>query len=181
LGLNVAYERSERRSFVRQRVSALAVAIVFTTALVAAFAILVLAPFMTHWIGRTTGEQTLVSCVWWTLQWPLLLVILLAAFAGILYLGPDVDHPRFQFISPGALAAAGLWLVGSGLFAFYTTEFATYNKTWGSVAAVIVTLTWLWLNSIAILFAAELNAEIERAREIHTGTPGAETLTVDHK
>jgi hypothetical protein len=53
----------------------------------------------------------------------------------------------------------------------YTAEFATYDKTWGSVAAVIVTLTWLWLNSIAILFAAELNAEIERAREIHTGTP----------
>jgi membrane protein len=72
-------------------------------------------------------------------------------------------------------------LLGSGLFAFYTARFATYNKTWGALGAVIVTLTWLWLNSVAILFAAELNAEIERAREVHAGTPLGQTLTAEHK
>jgi membrane protein len=180
-GLNVAYERSERRSFVRQRVAALLVAVIFTAALVVVFAVLVLAPFMTDWLGRTLGQPTLVSWLWWTLQWPLLLAVLMAAFAGILYLGPDVDHPRFRFITPGAVAAAGLWLLASGLFAIYTARFASYNKTWGSLGAVIVTLTWLWLNSIAILFAAELNAEVERAREIHAGTPPEWTLTARHK
>ena len=119
--------------------------------------------------------------LWWTLQWPLLFGALLLAFAGILYLGPDVDHPRFRFITPGAVAAAALWIAGSALFGLYASGFSSYNKAWGSLSAVIVTLTWLWLCSVAVMFAAELNAELERTREIHTGADPAETLTARHK
>ena len=64
---------------------------------------------------------------------------LLAAFAAVLYLGPDVERPRFRFITPGAVVAALLWIGGSALFALYTAGFASYNKTWGSLAGVIVT------------------------------------------
>ncbi len=180
-GLNVAYERREQRSFIRQRVSAFLITMIMTAALVLVFAVLVLAPYMTGWVGTASGHPTEVSWLWWTLQWPLLFVALLVAFAGILYLGPDVDHPRFRFITPGAVAAAVLWIVGSALFGLYASGLASYNKAWGSLAAVIVTLTWLWLCSVAVLFAAELNAELERTREIHAGANPADTLTARHK
>ena len=180
-GLNIAYERREQRGFVRQRIAALVITVILTASLVAVFAVLVLAPYMTGWVGDASGYPGAVSWLWWTLQWPLLFGVLLAAFAGILYLGPDVDHPRFQFITPGAVAAALLWITGSALFGVYAAGFASYNKTWGSLAAVIITLTWLWLNSVAILYAAEVNAELERTREIHTGTPPSRTLTAGHK
>ena len=180
-GLNVAYERKEERGFVKQRIAALLITLILTTSLVAVFAVLVLAPYMAGWVGEMSGYPGAVSWLWWTLQWPILLLVLLAAFGGILYLGPDVDHPRFQFITPGALSAALLWIVGSALFGLYASKFSSYNKTWGSLAGVIITLTWLWLCSVAILFAAEVNAELERTREIRSGIPPAETLTVAHE
>jgi membrane protein len=94
---------------------------------------------------------------------------LLAAFATVLYLGPNVDHPRWQFITPGSVIALVVWLAASGLFAIYTSMFGSYNKTWGTLAAVIVMLTWLWLTALALLFGAEVNAEAERSRELREG------------
>jgi membrane protein len=180
-GLNIAYERREQRNFIRQRVSAFLITLILTAALAVMFAVLVLAPYMTGWVGHASGYPGAVSWLWWTLQWPILFALLLAAFGAILYLGPDVDHPRFQFITPGAVTAAVLWIVGSALFGVYASRFASYNKSWGSLSAVIVTLTWLWLCSVAILFAAEINAEVERTREILAGTRPSQTLTADHK
>ena len=161
-GMNVAYERREHRNFVRQRLIALVVMLILVAALVAVFAVLVLAPYMTGWIGSATGQQQTVSWVWWTLQWPALFAVLLVAFAAILYFGPDVEQPRFRLFTPGAIAAAVLWLVGSALFGLYAAGFSSYNKSWGSLAGVIITLTWLWLCSVSILYAAEVDAEIDR-------------------
>ena len=96
--------------------------------------------------------------LWWVVQWPILLVGLLAVFATVLYLGPNVDHPRWRFITPGSVFAVVVWLLASGLFAVYTSMFDSYNKTWGSLAAVIVMLTWLWVTGIALLLGGEINA-----------------------
>ena len=101
----------------------------------------------------------------------ILLVGLLAAFATLLYLGPDVDRPRWEFLTPGSLVAAFLWIVTSGLFAVYTSMFGSYNKTWGSLSAVIVMLTWLWLTGMALLLGAEINSEVERSRRLRGGAP----------
>jgi membrane protein len=180
-GLNIAYERREQRNFFLQRVSAFLITLILTAALVVMFAVLVLAPYMTGWVGHASGYPGPVSWLWWTLQWPVLFALLLAAFGAILYLGPDVDHPRLQFITPGAVTAALLWIVGSALFGVYASRFSSYNKAWGSLSAVIVTLTWLWLCSVAILFAAEINAEVERTRETMAGARPSETLTAQHK
>ena len=87
-----------------------------------------------------------------------------------MYLGPDVDHPRWRFVTPGSVVAILMWLVVSGGFALYTSSFASYEKTWGSLTAVIVTLTWLWLGGLALLFGGELNAEAERSRELRQGS-----------
>jgi membrane protein len=100
----------------------------------------------------------------------------LAAFAIVLYLAPNVSPPKWSFISPGAVFAVVVWLAASALFAFYTSQFASYNKTWGSLSAVIVMLTWLWLSALALLLGAEINAEAERSRELRQGKPAHHDL-----
>jgi len=122
------------------------------------------------------GASGVVGWIWWIAEWPILLGGLLVAFATLLYLGPDVEHRRWQFITPGSVLATVVWLAASGGFAFYTSRFGSYNKTWGSLAAVIVMLTWLWLAAIALLLGAELNAEAERSRELRAGRPAGREL-----
>jgi membrane protein len=141
--LNRAYEREETRGFVKQRFLAVVMVVCMLVAFTLVFGLLVLGPHISDWIGNAAGQKGLVSALWWVLQWPILIGGLLAAFATLLYLGPNVDYPRWRFLTPGALFAVTIWLVTSGLFALYTSFFASYNKTWGSLAAVIVMLTWL--------------------------------------
>jgi membrane protein len=164
--INLAYDRKDRRSFVRKRIVALQMAAVMGIAFALVAGLLLFGPPIERFVGDHLGIQGVLSWVWWIAQWPILLVGLLAAFATLLYLGPDVEHRRWQFLTPGALVAAFLWLVVSAAFAVYTSMFGSYNKTWGSLAAVIVMLTWLWLTSMALLFGAEINAETERSREL---------------
>ena len=169
--VNRAYDREEGRGFVRQRLVAVQMVIAMGVAFLLVFGLLVLGPVMSGWIGNALDIEGVMGWLWWVVQWPILLVGLLAVFATVLYLGPNVDHPRWRFITPGALFAVVVWLVASGLFALYTSMFDSYNKTWGSLAAVIVMLTWLWVTGIALLLGAEINSEAERSRELRQGEP----------
>ena len=171
--LNRAYEREETRSFIKKRLSLSRWSSACWSLSHSSWA--ARARPLHLWMDRQRRRSRRpITVLWWVLQWPVLIVGLLAAFAAVLYLGPNVDHPRWQFLTPGALVAVTLWLLTSGLFALYTAFFASYNKTWGSLATVIVMLTWLWLSAIALLVGAELNAEAERSRELRQGKP-AET------
>jgi membrane protein len=174
--LNRAYEREETRGFVKQRLLAIAMAGCMLVAFALVFGLLILGPHVSDWVGSAVGAKGLVTTLWWVLQWPVLIGGLLAAFAALLYLGPNIDHPRWRFLTPGALLAVISWLIVSGLFALYTSMFGSYNKTWGSLAAVIVMLTWLWLSALALLVGAELNAEAERSRELRRGEPAEKQL-----
>ena len=167
--LNRAYDRDETRGFVHQRIYAVVMVIVMLTAFALVFGLLVMGPALSGWIGDAVGFEAVLQWLWWVAQWPVLIVGLLAAFATVLYLGPNVEHPRWQFVTPGAVFAVIVWLLVSGLFAIYTATFASYNKAWGSLAAVIIMLTWLWLTGLALLFGAEINAESERSRELRQG------------
>jgi membrane protein len=167
--LNRAYDREETRGFVRQRLSAVVMVVVMLIAFALVFGLLVMGPALSGWIGDAIGIEAVLSWLWWVAQWPVLIIGLMAAFATVLHLGPNVEHPRWQFITPGALFAVVVWLLVSGLFAIYTATFASYNKAWGSLAAVIVMLTWLWLTGCALLFGAEINSEVERSRELRQG------------
>lgn len=169
--LNSAYERQETRGFIKRRLTALVMVILMLFAFVLAFGLLVLGPHLSGWIGNAVGIEAVIDWLWWTAQWPVLIFGLLVAFATILYLGPNVDHPRWQFLSFGTAFAVVVWLLGSGAFAVFVSQFGSYNKAWGSLAAVIVMLTWLWLSALALLFGAELNAEAERSRELRRGEP----------
>ena len=170
-GMNLAYRREETRGFVRKRVTALAMVAIIGAAFLLVAVLLIFGPPIEHYLGRALGIEGVLGYVWWATQWPILLLGLLAAFATLLYLGPNVDERRWSFLSVGTVAAVAVWLAVSGLFALYTAHFGSYNKTWGSLAAVIVMLTWLWLTSLALLFAGELNAEAERRRELRNGRP----------
>jgi len=169
--VNRAYDREEGRGFVRQRLVALQMVIAMGVAFLLVFGLLVLGPVMSGWIGNALDIEGVMGWLWWVVQWPILLIGLLAVFATVLYLGPNVDHPRWRFITPGSVFAVVVWLIASGLFAVYTSMFDSYNKTWGSLAAVIVMLTWLWVTGIALLLGAEINSEAERSRELRQGEP----------
>lgn len=179
--LNLAYDRKDERNFVRKRLVAVEMAAVIGLAFVLVAVLLILGPHVSSWVGGALHAKTAVSWVWWAAQWPVLLGGLLVAFAVLLYLGPDVKHRRWQFLTPGSLVAALIWIAVSGLFAVYTAKFGSYNKTWGSLSAVIVTLTWLWLTGLALLFGAELNAELERSRELRQGEPAERELQAPHR
>jgi membrane protein len=165
-GLNIAYERDETRSFLRRRLTALAMVACVGAAFLLVAVLLIFGPTIEHYVGQTLGIQGALGYVWWAAQWPILVLGMLAAFATLLHLGPNVEQSRWRFLSIGTAAAVLIWLGVSGLFAFYTSHFGSYNKTWGSLAAVIVMLVWLWLTSLALLFGGELNAEVERSRTL---------------
>jgi membrane protein len=171
--LNRAYDQDETRGFVRQRVNAVLMVAVMLIAFALVFGLLVMGPALSGWIGNAVGMEAVLKWLWWVAQWPVLILGLLAAFATVLYLGPNVEQRRWQFVTPGSLFAVVVWLLVSGLFAIYTATFASYNKAWGSLAAVIVMLTWLWLTGCALLFGAEINAEAERSRELREGNTAA--------
>ncbi len=179
--LNVAYGREETRNFFRLRGAALAMLFFAFIAFLLAFGLLVLGPQLSNWLGSAAGMQSVFKIIWWAAQWPVLIGGLLITFAAILYFGPNVKHPRWHFLTPGAIVAVVVWLVASGAFAFYVSKFGSYNKAWGSLAAVIIMLTWLWLSGLALLFGAEVNAEAERSRELRRGEPAEAELQAPAK
>lgn len=176
--LNTIYERPETRGFVKQRLTAAAMFLLAVLAIALSFGLLVLGPKLSGWIGRAVDLEGTVSWIWWAAQWPVLVAGLMLAFAGLLYLGPNVDHPRVRFLTPGAVVAVLVWLLASGLFAVYVSMFSSYDKTWGTLAAVVIMLTWLWLSALALLLGAEVNAETERSRELRQGRPAERSLQV---
>jgi membrane protein len=167
--LNLAYDRDETRGIVKRRLTAFTMVFFALFAFGLVFGLLVLGPPLSSWVGDAVGAKTIVQVAWWVAQWPLLVGGLLLAFSVILHLGPNVKHPRWRFLSFGAILAVIVWLVASAAFAFYVSRFGSYNKAWGSLSAVVVMLTWLWLSSVALLFGAEINAEAERSRELRRG------------
>ncbi len=163
-GLNRVYGRDETRSYVRRRFLALFMLGWVFVALALLVGLLVVGPLLSAWLGDQLGAETAVGWLWWVVQWPILLGGLFLTFGAVLYLGPDVDPRQLRFVTPGAVVAIGIWIVASAGFAFYVNQFGSYNKAWGSLAGVIVVLTWLWLSSLALLLGAEVNAAAERER-----------------
>jgi membrane protein len=179
--LNRAYGREETRGFLRQRLAALSMLVFVMLAFVLALGLLVLGPKLSGWVGDAVGAEGVVVWLWWLGQWPILVGALLLSFAAVLYLGPNVEHPRWRFLTIGAAVALVVWLAASGAFAFYVANFGSYNKAWASLAAGVIMLTWLWLSALALLLGAEVNAEAERSRELRRGEPAEEELQAPPK
>jgi len=117
-----------------------------------------------------------VVTVWNIAKWPVLLVVVVVIVALLYHATPNVKQPRFRWISVGAVVAILTWVVASALFGFYVANFSHYNRTYGSLAGVIAFLLWLWITNVALMFGGELDAELERGRELQAGLPAEQTI-----
>jgi membrane protein len=158
--LNAMYDVEESRGFLRQRLVAVGLLGLLLGSMALVMVMLIAGPVITGWIGDTVGAQSLVSALWWTLQWPLLIVALLAAFAGILRLGPNRERPPSRLLAPGGIAAVALWLIASSGFALYVALSGSLQRTWGPIASVVVVLMWLWVSGLSLLAGAAVDAEV---------------------
>jgi membrane protein len=168
---NVVFEARGGRSFLRRKLTDAASAVVLF-ALVVGTLVLMFAGggVVRDLLGRDAGE------VWSLARWPAAIVTALLVFSLLYYVTPDVAPRAFRWITPGAVVGVALWLVSSYVFSLYLSHFPSVNATYGSFAAPIVLLFWLWLTNCALLVGAEVNAEIEREKELAEGVPHDETL-----
>jgi membrane protein len=137
---------------------------------VTAIAVTVTGP-VAHKAGDVLGVGSAAVTAWDIAKWPVLLLIVGGMFSILYYAAPNVKQLGFRWVTPGGILAVVVWLIVSGLFGLYVGNFGSYNKTYGSLGAIVIFLVWLWLTNIAILFGAELNAEIARGRQIEAGQP----------
>jgi membrane protein len=168
---NVIYEVEEGRKFWKLKplqIFATLVIMILTTVIV--IAIVVTGPVAKR-AGDIVGAGSTAVTVFDIVKWPIIALVVSQIFAFLYWIGPNVKQPGFRWISPGGVVAVVLWIVASGAFAFYVANFGSYSKTYGSMAAAIIFLIWLWLTNVVLLFGAELNAEIERGRQIEAGHP----------
>jgi membrane protein len=171
---NAIYEREEGRGFFKLRPVQLLVTLILVLLSALVVLSLVLTGPVAQSVGNAVGLGDAAVTAWNIAKWPVMLVVIMGMLAILYYAAPNAKQPKFHWITPGAVVAVVVWLIASGLFAFYVATFASYNKTYGALAGVIVFLVWMWITNLAVLFGAELNAEVERGREIEAGIPGAE-------
>jgi membrane protein len=120
-------------------------------------------------IGDLVGLGPTGVLVWEIAKWPVIALLVSLAFALLYWVGPNVRQPGFKWLTPGGVVAVVLWVLASAGFALYVANFGSYNKTYGSLAGVIVFLVWLWISNLAVLLGAELDAELVRGRGIEAG------------
>jgi membrane protein len=120
--------------------------------------------------GDLLGMGSAAVTAWSIAKWPVMLVAITFLFSLLYWASPNVKQ-GFKWVTPGGILALVMWLVASAGFAFYVANFGSYNKTYGSLAAVIIFLVWLWISNTALLLGVELNAELQRGRFIAEGHP----------
>ncbi len=174
--MNRIYEVEEGRPFWKLRPVQLLVTVVSVALCVVGLVILIVSGPLARSVGDVVGFGDTAVDIWNVAKWPVLIVIVVLVVALLYYATPNVKQPRFRWISVGAFAAILVWLLASAGFAFYVANFSSYNKTYGSLAGVIVALLWLWITNLALLFGAELDAELERGRQLVAGIPAEEAL-----
>ncbi len=175
-GMNRIYEIDEGRPVWKLRPMMLLVTVV-TIVLAAAVALsLVITGPAAEAVGNAIGLGSTVVTVWDIAKWPVMLLVVMLIVGLLYYATPNVKQPKFRWISVGAAVAIVVWIIASALFGFYVANVSSYDKTYGSLAGVIVFLLWLWITNLALLFGGELDAELERARELQAGMPAEEEI-----
>ncbi|MGW1450501.1 YihY/virulence factor BrkB family protein [Micromonospora sp. NPDC002411] len=166
---NTIYDVPEGRPIWKTLPIRLGVTAVIGVLLLASAVIVVFTGRLAESVGDVIGVGSTAVAVWDIAKWPVLLVLVSLMFAILYWASPNARHGGFRWVSPGGVLAVVIWLLISGLFAFYVSNFGSYDKTYGTLAGVIIFLVWLWLSNIAILLGAEFDAELERGRAIAAG------------
>lgn len=157
-GINIAYDENEKRGFFRLNLMALGLTLFVLVGAVIAVALVAVLPSVVEHMAVSAQVETIVS---WA-RWPLLMAGFMIGLAAFYRYGPSRREAKWKWVSGGAGLATLLWLAGSALFSIYVSKFGSYDKTYGSLGAVVVFLLWLYLTAYAVLVGAELNSEMER-------------------
>jgi membrane protein len=172
---NAIYETGEGRPFYKLRPLQMAITLVMVLLITLCLAAIIITGPITSKVGQAIGLGNTGQTVFDIVKWPVILLVVSVMFSMLYYVAPNVKQPGFKWFTPGGLLAVVIWLVASAAFALYV-KFFPNNKTYGSFGGVIVFLTWLWITNIAVLLGQEMNAELERQRELDAGLPAEKEL-----
>ncbi|HMA26982.1 MAG: YihY/virulence factor BrkB family protein [Solirubrobacterales bacterium] len=171
---NVIYETREGRPFWKLRPLQVLLTLVIVLLLAAMAVGVVLTGPIVSAVADPIGVSNTAVSIWNIAKWVLIALLFVLMIGLLYYASPNVKQRGFKWITPGGLVALVVWLVASGAFGLYVSQFGSYNKTYGSMAGVVIILIWMWITNLAILFGHELNAERERNVQLEQGLPGAE-------
>ena len=174
--MNRIYEVQEGRPVWKLRPVMLLLTLLLVVLTAAVLLALVVTGPVTDAIGSALGVGSTVRVAWEIAKWPVIFLVVVLIIALLYYATPNVKQPKFRWVSVGALVAIVAWAVASAAFGFYVANFSSYDKTYGALAGVIAFLLWLWLTNLALLFGAELDAELERGRELQSGVPAERSI-----
>jgi membrane protein len=168
---NVMYDVPEGRPVWKTIPIRLGVTAAAGVLLIVSAAIVVLTGDLATAVGRGLGLESTTVAVWNVAKWPVLVIFISLLFGLLYWASPNAQQGGFRWISPGGVVAVVLWLITSFLFGVYAANFASYDKTYGTLAGIVVFLLWLWISNLSLLLGAELDAELERQRAAAAGHP----------
>jgi membrane protein len=171
---NAVYEVPEGRKVWKLRPLQMLVTLVILVLVAVTLIALIVSGPVAAGVGQALGIGSVAVTVYGIAKWPLMALLVIAILAILYYSSPNARLPKFAWITPGSVFALIVWVLASVAFAFYVANFGSYNKTYGALGGVVVFLVWLWITNIAVLLGQEMNAELERTRELEAGQPGAE-------
>jgi membrane protein len=174
--MNRIYEIEEGRPFWKLKPVQLLVTVIAIVLILIAALILIVSGPVTDAVGDALGLGEVATTVWSIAKWPVLAFVLVLILAILYYATPNAKQPKFRWMSVGALLALIALAVATLLFGLYVANFSNYDRTYGSLAGIIVFLLWLWIANNALLFGAEFDAELERGRQLQAGIPAEEDI-----
>lgn len=174
--MNRIYEIREGRPIWKLRPMMLLLTLVLVVLAAAVLFALVVTGPVADSVGEVLGVGSTLQLVWNIAKWPVIAIAVIVMVALLYYATPNVRQPRFRWVSVGAVLAIVTWVLVSAAFGFYVANFSSYDKTYGALGGVIAFLLWIWLTNLALLFGAELDAELERGRELESGLPAERVI-----
>jgi len=166
---NAIYEVPEGRPVWKLRPQQMGIALVMVLLLAVSILAVVVTGGLAKQVGNVIGVGDTAVQVWDIAKWPVLLLVVSFMFAFLYWAAPNVEQPKFRWLSPGGIFGVVVWIVASALFALYVANFSSYDKTYGTLGGVIAFLVWLWISNLAILLGAEMNAELARGKAEEEG------------
>jgi membrane protein len=179
--MNVSFEVERGRGFLRRKLTDLLSSIVLGALVLLTLVLVFVGGELAADLLGFLGLGPTAASVWGLVRWPAAALAAILAFSWIYYVTPDVRQRGFRWVTPGAAAGVLLWLVASAVFSLYVSNLGSLNAAYGSFATAIILVFWLWLTNVALLFGAELDAEIEREKELAEGVPKRKTLRLPEK
>jgi len=168
---NTAYDVPEGRPIWKTLSLRVGITVATGILLVASATIVLVTGNLTSVLGRQLGLESSALTAWSIGKWPLLVVLVSLMFAVLYWASPNARQSGFRWVSPGGAIAVVLWMAASAGFGLYASHFASYDKTYGTLAGVVVFLTWMWITNLALLLGLEIDSELERQRAIAAGLP----------